>query len=243
MIMDQMIQFVKQMSGKFGVSPYATLPNQSDPGKIAYMRELQRELKNKEVLEVPLSELRVVVFDLETTGFFPYKGDQILSIGAVKMRGDQLLDKETFYAPVNCETALPEEITNLTGLTDEALAEADTIHDVLREFYQFIKTDPLVAHHASHEKQFMKHATWMSLRMNFQHRVIDTSFLTKTAEPDAQLVTLDECCAHFGIEIPHRHHALHDAIAAARLWAACIETVQKRGFTNLKEVYAHLASK
>ncbi|QTM98893.1 3'-5' exonuclease [Sediminibacillus dalangtanensis] len=243
MIMDQMIQFVKQMSGKLGASPYAALPNQTDPGKMAYMRELQRELKNKDVLEVPLSELSVVVFDLETTGFFPYKGDQILSIGAVKMRGSQLIDNETFYAPVHCETPLTEEVANLTGLTDEVLAEADTIHDVLRGFYQFIKADPLVAHHANHEKQFMKHATWMSLRMNFQHRIIDTSFLTKTVEPEAHLVTLDECCAHFGIEIEHRHHALHDAMAAARLWAAGIEAIQKQGFTNLKEVYAHVASK
>ncbi|WP_324777951.1 exonuclease domain-containing protein [Virgibacillus senegalensis] len=241
-MMNQMMQLVKQLSGKFGGSSYAML-NQTDPGKMAYMRELQRELKKSDVLEAPLPELKVVVFDLETTGFFPYKGDRILSIGAVKMQGEKILDNETFYAPVRCETELPEEITHLTGLTHEELAEADSIHDVLKEFYQFVRTKPLVAHHASHEKQFMKHATWKSLRTSFQHRIMDTSFLTNIIEPEAKLVTLEDCCAHFGIEIDRRHHALHDAIAAARLWAEGIQSIQKLGFTNLKEVYAHLGTK
>ncbi|SDJ82780.1 exonuclease domain-containing protein [Sediminibacillus albus] len=243
MIVDQMIQFVKQMSGKLNAGPYTSLSNQTDPGKIAYMRELQREMKRKDILEVPFGELKVVVFDLETTGFYPYKGDHILSIGAVKMEGDHVIDNKTFYSPVHCETAPSQEIQQLTGLTEDVLFNADPIHDVLKNFYQFIKTDPLVAHHANHEKVFMKHAAWRALKMNFQHRIIDTSFLTRIVEPEAGLVTLDQCCAHYGIEIADRHHALHDALATAQLWAENIRLIQALGFKNLKDVYAHLAAK
>ena len=43
--------------------------------------------------EAPLDE--VVVFDTETTGLNPKK-DEILSIGAVKLKGNKILMSETF---------------------------------------------------------------------------------------------------------------------------------------------------
>ncbi|MDL4841190.1 exonuclease domain-containing protein [Aquibacillus rhizosphaerae] len=242
MVMNHMIQFVKQMSGKLNSSVYTSLPNQADPNKIAYLRSLQRELKNKDVLQIPFDDLKVVVFDIETTGFYPYKGDTILSIGAIKMQGDKLLQDEVFYAPVYSEEEPSEEIERLTGITKTELLNADSMNKVLRDFFQFTKSDTLVAHHSSHEKQFMQHATWSVLKTNFAHRIIDTSFLTKIIEPESKLVTLDDCCAHYGITINQRHHALHDAIATAKLWAESVRTVQELGFSDLKDVYSHIAN-
>ncbi|WP_240339713.1 exonuclease domain-containing protein [Halobacillus ihumii] len=240
MIMDQMIQFIKQLTG--GLGGFSSLSSQTDPRKIAYMRDLQRELKNKDVLEIPFDKLSMVVFDLETSGFYPYKGDRILSIGAVKMQGDEILDEETFYSLVYSDSAPSEEVEQLTGITNEMLKDSETIHDVLKEFYQFIKSDVLVAHHANHEKQFMNHATWHALRKSFRHRIIDTTFLTKVIHPEAGLVTLDECCAYYNISNNQRHHALQDAIATAKLWSKCIREIQELGYQNLRDVYTHIAT-
>ncbi|MRH43805.1 3'-5' exonuclease [Aquibacillus halophilus] len=242
MVMNQMLQFVKQMSGKLNSNVYTGLPNHTDASKMAYLRNLQRELKNKDVLEIPLNELKVIVFDIETTGFYPYNGDKMLSIGAIKMQGDQILEDQVFYSPIYSETAPSEEIERLTGITKDQLENAPPIHNVLKDFYYFIKSDTLVAHHSSHEKQFMKHATWTSMKTSFQHRIIDTSFLTKIIEPETKLVTLDECCAHYGIAIEHRHHALYDAIATAKLWSESVQSIQEMGFSNLKDVYSEIAN-
>ena len=242
MIMSQVIQFAKQLSGRLGANDYHSLPNASDPGKVAYLRNLQRELKNKDVLSIPFSDLKVVVFDLETTGFYPYKGDKILSIGAIRMQGEKVLEEETFYAPVYNEEPLSAEIETLTGISGEELLQARPLQEVLKSFYQFIKSDTLVAHHSTHEKQFMKHATWSALKTSFMHRIVDTAFLIKVTEPEARLVTLDECCEHYGIMIEQRHHALSDAIATARLWSESIQVIQEMGFSNLKDVYAEIAS-
>ena len=57
--------------------------------QVAYLRQLQREMKVEETLHIPLTELNVIIFDIETTGFYPDKGDQIISIGAIKVKGDQ----------------------------------------------------------------------------------------------------------------------------------------------------------
>lgn len=240
--MNEMIQFVKQLSGRIGSDLYSSVPNQSDPRQIAYIRNLQRELKNKDTLAIPFEKLPVVIFDIETTGFFPYKGDKLLSIGAVKMQGDKILEDQTFYSLVHNETTLSEDIKSLTGLSEDEIKVAPPVQDVLKEFYQFIKSETLVAHHSSHEKQFMKHANWTTYKNNFQHRILDTTFLLKVVEPELKYVSLDDWCSHFGITIEKRHHALHDAVATAELWARSVKCVQEMGFSNLNDVYSHIAN-
>jgi len=239
--MNPMVRFIKQLSGKLSPSMYTSVAHQTDPASIAFLRQLQRDVKAKDVLQIPFSELKVTVFDLETTGFHPQKGDKILSIGAVKMVGDQVMEDETYYSLVNCNEPLSEHVKNLTGICEGELAEAPSLEQVLKEFYQFIESQPLVAHHANHEKSFMQHATSSVLKLNFQHRIMDTSFLTKVVVPKKDLITLDDCCNHFGISIEKRHHALHDAIGTAKLWAEGVRLTQQLGFSNLSDVYAHLA--
>lgn len=242
MNMNQMVHFVKQLSGRLSPSMYTSMANQTDAASIAFLRQLQKEIKAEDVLQVPFSELKVIVFDLETTGFFPQKGDKILSIGAVKMVGDRVIENETFYSLIHCIEPISMEVKELTGLCEEELAEAPPLEKVLKDFYRFIESRPLVAHHANHEKSFMQNVTWKTLKMNFQHRIMDTSFLTKVVEPKKSLITLDECCKHFGISIEKRHHALHDAVGTAKLWAEGVRLIQKQGFANLSDVYTHLAN-
>ncbi|MBD8071512.1 exonuclease domain-containing protein [Bacillus sp. PS06] len=239
---NNMVQFVKQLSGRMTPNMYASVASRTDAASIAYLRQLQRELKREDVLDVPFSELKVVVFDLETTGFDPYKGDRILSIGAVKVQGGKMCEGETYYSLIQFNGEISEEISHLTGITKEALMDAPPVEVVLKEFYEFVNGDTLIAHHANHERKFMDHITWSIMRRNFQHRIIDTSFLTKIVEPEKNLISLSECCAHFDIQIEQRHHALHDAIATAQLWTKNLTAIQALGFGNLKEVYAHLAT-
>jgi len=238
--MNPFLQFVKDVSGRLG-SGFSSL-NRNDPSKEAYIRNLERQLKNKDDLDVPFDELKVVVFDLETTGFYPYKGDEILSIGAVKVEGTNIMEEETFYSLVYSESGPSKEIEDLTGITSDMLIDAEPLRDVLHDFYSFIRSDVLVAHHANHEKQFMNHATWLALRKNFQHRIVDTTFLTRIAHQEKKLVSLDDCCKHYGIDIDQRHHALDDAMATAKLWVESIQDIKQMGYTNLGDVYTHLAT-
>ncbi|SDY93044.1 DNA polymerase-3 subunit epsilon [Evansella caseinilytica] len=239
--MNPMIQFLKQLTGKMNPNLFTSVMNNTSGEKLAYIRQLQREMKKQEILEIPFSELPVVVFDLETTGFYPSKGDRILSIGAVKMTGEHVQEEESFYSLVHSNTKPASEIEQLTGITFEQLQEAPPLHDVLADFFAFVQSSTLVAHHANHERNFMQQATWSALRTRFEHRIIDTAFLTKIIGPVKQLITLDDCCDFFGIKITKRHHALHDAEATAQLWAELLRLVQKHGYVHLKDAYTHLA--
>ncbi|KMM36787.1 exonuclease domain-containing protein [Guptibacillus hwajinpoensis] len=240
MRMNHMIHYLKQLSGKVNPSMYASMQDQSNPHHISMLRQMQKEMKMKNTLEVPLNELRVVVFDLETTGFYPNKGDAILSIGAVKVTGETI-EKDTFYSLVQSSTAPSDEVTTLTGITEEDLESAPPLSDVLARFYQFMKGHTLVAHHAKHEQAFMQHASWSLMRANFDHRIVDTSFLIRIVDPEQRGYQLEDCCANCGVEVKDRHHALGDAKMTADLWSYYVKKVQELGFTNLREVYERVA--
>lgn len=240
MKMNEMIYFLRQFPGRLG--QYSATTNHNSLSQVAFLRQLQRDMKKQDVLEIPFSQLNVVVFDLETTGFYPNKGDKILSIGAVKVSGDKV-EKETYYSLIHNELGVPSQIEILTGITSQDVATAPPLEQVLHQFFQFVKKDPLVAHHANHERNFMQHVLWSTLKTRFEHRVIDTSFLTKINKPNASFVSLDDWCHYYQINIEKRHHALSDALATANLWVQSVRRVQEKGFNSLKDVYSYLATK
>ena len=72
-----------------------------------------------------------VVFDLETTGLNARKC-RIIEIGAVKFEHGQITDR--FSEFVNPRVPIPFRITELTGITDDMVADAGFIEEVLPRF-------------------------------------------------------------------------------------------------------------
>lgn len=234
-----MIQFFKQVS-KFGSNIYAGIQDQTNKQHLSFLRQLQKEAMGHQYLSIPLKHLKTVIFDLETTGFYPEKGDSIISIGAVKMTGNQMED-EPFYSLVKSDLPLSKEISQLTNIKDNALMKAPEAKDVIIQFLKYTNTRVLVAHHSMHERSFMQKMSWDTLHVKFQHRIIDTSFLTVLTNPTMKALTLEEICELWGIEIKDRHHALGDAKLTANIWSHSINKAQEMGFRNLHDIYEYLA--
>ena len=209
--------------------------------QLAFLRNLQKEIKKEDALKAPLDELEFVVFDIETTGFNPEKGHDIISIGAIKMRGSSIQEDKIFYSLINTGKEIPLDIVALTGITSEQLKDARLAEDVLFEFLQFAKDCTFVAHHANHERSFMQSTSTKIFHTPFKHRIVDTSFLFKVAEPKLQLTSLEDLCKHNGIPITGRHHALEDAKMTAELWSIYMEKVKLLGCETLQDVYDRFA--
>jgi DNA polymerase III subunit epsilon len=241
MAMNEMLQFFRQMSGKLGSSIYAGVQGQTNPQHIAFIRELQKEMKQKNNLELPLEDLQVVVFDLETTGFYPEKGDQIISIGAIKMIGDHIKNDEIFYSLVKTNVPLSTEISTLTNIHEEDLRTASEPQTVLMDFLKYIGSNILVAHHAKHEQVFMQKVIKEWTRTKFEHRIVDTSFLFRLTDPHIKSLTLEDICVQCGVVVNNRHHALQDAIMTAQVWGFLLKKAKELGLKNLREVYEHIA--
>lgn len=233
------VQFVRGIQGKLQTSMLGGI-NGQNPNHVAFIRQMQRELQNADSMSVSLGNLNVAVFDIETTGFYPDKGDQIISIGAVKIISGKVSD-DSFYSLVQFDKPLPSEIKELTNLSETELESAPPLSEVFISFLEFVKGLPLVAHHANHEKSFMQHSSWKLFRTPFKHRILDTSFLYRITDRHKVLWKLEDMCEFYNIPVKDRHHALGDAKLTALLWCCLIEEVHKIGCSNLKEVYERLA--
>lgn len=239
--MNDFIQFFRGMGTKKIGSNVLAGHRDSTAQSISFLRQLEKEVRQKDDLSFPLNQLEVVVFDIETTGFFPDRGDEIISIGAVKMKGSDILPQETFYSLIRSNNPIPHDITTLTSIHDEDLQSAPEIADVLMKFFRFTTSRILIAHHSKHEQSFMQKAVWDHTRTKLQHRIIDTSFLTRLFDPSSGSQPLEKVCIDCGIEIKNRHNALGDALMTAELWGHYLQKAEKEGFTTLGEVYEHLA--
>ena len=103
-----------------------------------------------------LAETTFIVIDLETTGAAPTNGNGITEIGAVKVRGGELIGE--FSTFVNPGIALPDYITSLTGITDQMLSGAPTITEIFPSFMEFLgphSENYLVAHNAPFDMGFI----------------------------------------------------------------------------------------
>jgi DNA polymerase-3 subunit epsilon len=210
--------------------------------QMAYIRSLMREKRRPEVLRTPLCELETVIFDLETTGFSHQHGDEIMSFGAIKVVGEEIKEEECFYTLVNCQTAIPDDITRLTGITEEMTGSAPSLIDGLHNFMSFVGQNVLVAHASSHDKAFLNAALWKTSKVQLTHRVLDTMMLARWLEPQRSNYTLDELLLVHGIPIQGRHHALEDAKMTAQLWVAYLREISERGQVDtLGDLYAYLS--
>ncbi|WP_099363210.1 exonuclease domain-containing protein [Fredinandcohnia onubensis] len=240
MAFEPFVQFVRGLHGKVNTSGMGGNQGLSFQ-QVAFLRQIHRDLQQEDKLTVPLDELSVVVFDIETTGFYPDQGDEIISLGAIKVEGGAIRENELFYSLVSSKNEVPEKIQELTGITSETLKNAPPLSEVLIQFFEFAKGNPLVAHHANHEKTFMHTASWKQFRTPFKHRIIDTSFLYRLVEPDLRLTRLEDLCEYHQIAVTNRHHALGDAVLTAKLWSLYLQKIQELGFRTLRDVYVRLA--
>lgn len=161
--------------------------------------------------------MREIIFDTETTGLDPLKGDRLVEIGCVEVI-DYIPTGKTFHFYLNPERSVPPDATRIHGLTDSFLADKPKFSDIADAFLDFIEDSPLVAHNANFDLGFMNAEL---TRINYEKiaakRVIDTLPLARKKFPGTQN-NLDALCARLNIDTKHRNY--HGALLDAELLAA-----------------------
>ena len=181
--------------------------------------------------EQPLSE-EYVAFDLETTGLSA-QNDAITEIGAVIMKGDEVLD--TFQTFVNPGRPLPPKIVELTGITDEMLKDAPDIADVLPDFLAFCGDRPLCAHNADFDVGFLT-AACERLEIPFAPTYIDTLILSQNLLPNLSKHKLNIVADHLSLPAFQHHRASDDAITCGLLLARFSRMLFERGVTTVQGI-------
>lgn len=173
-----------------------------------------------------LAEVTFIVLDLETTGASPTTGCAITEIGAIAIRGGEIL--EEFSSFVNPQVALPEYIVNLTGITDEMLIDAPLINEVFPDFIEFIDRHEhvhLVAHNAPFDIGFLKAAATQLSHIWPKYEVIDTVKLARRVIERSEIENykLGTLSQFFNTNALPNHRALDDVKTTVEVLHRLIE--------------------
>ena len=155
-----------------------------------------------------------IAFDVETTGLNPLE-DEILEIGALKVREGRVAER--FMEFIRPTLSVPPAITALTGITDEMVAGARSIRQVVADFLDFCGDDILIGHNVSFDYSFMK-CSAAADGLPFEKMGIDTLKIAQKVHRDLESKSLGSLCDYYHIENRSAHRAYHDALATAKLY-------------------------
>lgn len=181
--------------------------------------------------------LRQIVFDTETTGFDPEKGDRIVEIGAVEII-DYIPTGRSLDQLINPERPIPEDSTKIHGITDDHVKDKPTWAEFCDEFLNFVGDAELVAHNAGFDMNFINFQLLEANHASIEpSRFLDSLKLAKKKFP-ASPASLDALCRRFHIDLSvraERHGALVDSELLAKVWLELNGGHQLNFFSEQKE--------
>ena len=186
--------------------------------------------------DLGIEEETYVVFDIETTGFDPFN-DKIIEIGAVKMKGKEIIDE--FSEFVNPKIPIPEEIVKLTSITDEMVKDAPDIKTILPRFLEFCGDSTVVAHNAKFDVGFIKQKS-SDQNLEFSPSVVDTLPLARALLVNEKKFGLANLTKYFGIILESHHRAIDDARATAEVFQKFFNMIITKGILTLKDINTNL---
>jgi DNA polymerase-3 subunit epsilon len=182
--------------------------------------------------ERPLAALSYTVFDTETTGLEPSAGDEIISIGAVRIVNGRLLKHDVFEQLINPRRSISRESTQVHGIDARALVGEPPIEDVLPRFHRFCEDTVLVAHNAAFDMRFLE-LKQAATGVRFEQPVLDTLLLSALVHPSAENHNLDSIAERLGVRVIGRHTALGDALVTGEVLVRLLPLLAQRGIRTL----------
>ncbi|HZG55089.1 ATP-dependent DNA helicase DinG [Paenibacillus sp.] len=179
--------------------------------------------------------MKFAVLDLETTGEQPGR-DDIIQVGLTVVNDLQI--EHTYASFVRPNGPIPAFIRQLTGITDEMVADAPEIDDVMNDIVPLLDGAVLVAHNAAFDLAFLRRALADAGYPGYDGRVLDTLDWLRMLFPTLSSYQLSYVTQAFGIAHDRPHQADSDAEATAELWIRCLQklfalplmTLQRLGF-------------
>jgi len=185
----------------------------------------------------PLAALNYTVFDTETTGLEPSAGDEIVSVGAVRIVNGRLLEQEVFEQLVDPRRSMSAEAGRITGIENAMLTNQPTIDKVLPAFRAFCEDTVLVAHNAAFDMRFL-HMKEGATGVRFTQPVLDTLLLSAVLHPELPSHGLEAIAERMGVNPIGRHTAVGDAIVTAEVFLRMIPLLADQGIRTLGEARA-----
>jgi DNA polymerase-3 subunit epsilon len=162
----------------------------------------------------------VVVFDTETSGLNP-EIDQIVSIGAVKIKGNRILLSEKFH--IYIKGNLKEEAIKIHQIRKHDLQNGESIENGIEQFLNFIGSRPVVGYYLQFDVAMINREVRPKLGVGLPNKKIEVSELyfdkMQKKFPHGNIdLKFDTILKELQIPTLGKHDALNDAIMTAMIY-------------------------
>ncbi len=190
--------------------------------------------ENIDLLDTNLKNLMYTVFDTETTGLDTDGGDEIISIGAVRIVNSKIVYQDLFEELVDPKRDIPLESYNIHGINYEMVAGKKDINATLPIFKNYTSQSVLVGHNIAFDMKMLK-VKEKATNIKFSNPVLDTLLLSAILHPTQEKHDMESIAKRLGVDILGRHTALGDAIATAEIFIKLIDILNSNGILTLKD--------
>ncbi|MDA9557640.1 3'-5' exonuclease [Vibrio sp.] len=179
----------------------------------------------------PISEVKFVAVDFETTGLDPETND-IISIGLVPFTLNRIYLKQAKQWMVQPQGKLTEESVIIHGITHSELEGAPDLDHILEELLPALTGYIPVVHYRTIERYFLDNALRSRIGEGIEFPVLDTlnielniqrnkiGFWQRLKGYSVESLRLAQSRRRYNLPDYTPHHALTDAIATAELLQA-----------------------
>lgn len=164
-------------------------------------------------------ETKFVAIDVETTGLSPLY-NELIEVSAIKYEGAKKID--TFSTLIKPKKEISNVITNLTGITNKMLENAPAVEEVMPKIIDFIGENPIVAHNANFDYNFLQNNSNKSFTNN---KVIDTVAISRKMLPSLPNHKLNTVAKCIGIQEEGFHRAEFDCECCAKIYIKYLENI------------------
>lgn len=177
-------------------------------------------------------ENKYVVVDVETTGNSYNKGSRIIQISAVVVKDRKIMEQYTSF--VNPQMPIPAFIRDLTGITEEEVADAPTFDEIASNIHSLLEGAIFVAHNVKFDRSFVSGELKNAGFSNPIETTLDTVELANILLPEASSYKLEELSDEMKLEHMNPHQADSDALATAELLLMLLEKAESLPATTLE---------
>ena len=171
------------------------------------------------------SRPNIISFDVETTGF-KAEWENIIELGSVKSNcNGKIID--TFSRFANPGKKIPNKITDITGITDDMVKDAESSNKVILDWFSWVEPGSiLLAHNSSFDVSFVIKPL-LRLEIDWpKYIVVDTLAWARKTFPNLKKHKLGVLLEHIGyVPKGQLHRAVEDATGtlhlAARMMREC----------------------
>ena len=172
------------------------------------------------------------VFDLETTGL-SFRTEKITEIGIMKIKNGEVID--SFSSFVNPEKPIPQRVIDVTNITDEMVADAPKIQEILPKVLDFMGDSVLVGHNVDFDIGFLKY-NCAKFGYTLDNTYVDTLRLAKDLFPDFKKYKLGIIAENLGIKVDVAHRALDDVDTTVKVFNIMMDMLKDRGAKKIEDM-------